>query len=218
MHPTIGQVVVPLGRMRPDGTVVPLGTCFAVSSRSFATAAHVIGPSDNNLMLILGKVKSLLEYQDTTDNSVRLIGARIAAYNPIRDIAIVNLIDESTYFSFIYSLGDTDALPPGTPVVSVGYPHADTGRLVVTQQTSTVGARVLLGNNGLKSKHVVLNTQTRPGQSGGPVFSVDGMQVRAMIVGGYSPTANGVSINGIDPQTLHQTTHAVSAEYIREMI
>lgn len=83
-----------------------------------------------------------------------------------------------------------------------------------------VGARVLLGAGGVKVKHVVLNTQTRPGQSGGPVFTADGRTVCAMITGGYSPTgaAGGIIIGGIDPQTLHQTTHAVSAEYIKGLL
>jgi hypothetical protein len=36
-----------------------------------------------------------------------------------------------------------------------------------------------------------------------------------MITGGYAPAGGGgVIVAGIDPQTLHQTTHAVSAEYI----
>jgi hypothetical protein len=41
-----------------------------------------------------------------------------------------------------------------------------------------------------------------------------------MITGGYSPTgaAGGIIIGGIDPQTLHQTTHAVSAEYIKGLL
>ena len=121
--------------------------------------------------------------------------------------------------SFPYSLGSTDNVFPGTPVVSLGFPHMDTGRLVLTQQSSLIGARVLLGNNGIKTKHVVLNTQTRPGQSGGPVFSEDGNTVSAMIIGGYSPSGvRGISVGGVDPQTLHQTTHALSAEYIKAMI
>jgi hypothetical protein len=75
--------------------------------------------------------------------------------------------DAESQATFHYSLGGSDELTTGTPVVSLGYPHADHDRLVLTQQASMVGARVLLGENDIKLKHVVLNTQTRPGQPEG---------------------------------------------------
>lgn len=219
MDQHIAKIVCPLARKRTDGLVELLGTCFAVGSRIFATAAHVTGPSDAGLVIIIGRVNLLSDYQDTTDTSVRWYDVKLAAFDPIRDIAIIEMVDPSAKVHFSYSLDGTDSIPTGSPVVGLGYPHIDTGRLVLTQQSSMVGARVLLGNNGVKSKHVVLNTQTRPGQSGGPVFSADGSRVHAMILGGYTPQGgSGISLAGIDPQTLHQTTHAVSAEYIKAMI
>jgi S1-C subfamily serine protease len=167
-------------------------------------------------MAIIGRADSLYEYQDTTNEQVQGIFLKLINYDPIHDVAILEIADPSSFVNFGYTLGGSDEIAPGTPVVSLGYPHADHGRLVLTQQSSIVGARVLLGSHGAKVKHVVLNTQTRPGQSGGPVFSADGRRVCAMILGGYTPagTAGSIIIGGIDPQTLHQTTHAVSAEYI----
>jgi S1-C subfamily serine protease len=219
MHQNIGQVVLPLVRKRADGLVQPLGTCFAVSAKKFATAAHVTGPADTGLAAVIGRVKSLLDYQDTTDTSVNLIDLKMTAYDPVRDISILEFTDVGSLAQFSYALDGTDSISTGTPVVTLGFPHADTGRLVLTQQASMVGARVLLGTSGVKSKHVVLNTQTRPGQSGGPVLSPDGMRVHAMVLGGYvQPGGSGISLAGIDPHTLHQTTHAVSAEYIKAML
>lgn len=41
----------------------------------------------------------------------------------------------------------------------------------------------------------------------------------AMIIGSYAPNSGGsISLGGVDPHTLHQTTHAVSAEYILQML
>ena len=101
-----------------------------------------------------------------------------------------------------------------------GFPHADRGRHVLTQDVAYVGARVLTGEVGsIKSKHVVLNTLSRPGQSGAPVFRADSPALCAVVVGAYAPGGGGgVIIGGIDPQTLHQTTQAVSAEYLAEML
>lgn len=215
----IGKVVLPLARQGAGGAVVPLGTCFAVGPRRFATAAHVTGPSDTGLLAIVGRADALSDYQDTTNQQVQGVTLRIINYSPLHDIVILEIADNAGQVNFAYSLSSSDMIVPGAPVLSLGYPHADHGRLVLTQQSSMVGARVLLGIEGEKVKHVVLNTQTRPGQSGGPVFSADGMYVCAMVVGGYAPTGGGgISLGGIDPQTLHQTTHAVSAEYIAELL
>ena len=48
----------------------------------------------------------------------------------------------------------------------------------------------------------------------------DGMRrVVGVLAGSYARTGGGqISLGGIDPASLHQTTHAVSAEYLREML
>ncbi|HTH27358.1 MAG TPA: serine protease, partial [Sphingobium sp.] len=195
--------------------LIPLGTCFAVGPRKFATAAHVTGPSDEGLVAIIGRTDNLATYQDTTNQAAQGAGLRITNYDPIHDVCILELVNDGT-ISIGYQIASSDVVVPGNPVLSLGFPHADHGRLVLTQQSSMVGARILLGVESIKVKHLVLNTQTRPGQSGGPVFTGDGRHICAMIVGGYAPSGAGgsISLGGIDPQTLHQTTHAVSAEYI----
>lgn len=220
MDPRIGKSVLPLARQGPGGTLAPLGTCFSVAGRKLATAAHVVGPSDQGLVAIIGRVNSLNDYQDTSNTTVHFAPVKIVNYSPFYDITILEFDDLEFITEQSYALGSADDIGPGMPVVSLGYPHANHGRLVLTQQSSVVGARILLSAEGLKVKHVVLNTQTRPGQSGGPVFSADGKKVCAMVLGGYTPAgADGlISLGGIDPQTLHQTTHAVSAEYISGLL
>ena len=55
--------------------------------------------------------------------------------------------------------------------------------------------------------------------SGSPIIVPGSSSISAMLIGSYAPqvTNGGISIGGIDPQTLHQTTHAISAAYIKEM-
>jgi S1-C subfamily serine protease len=166
--------------------------------------------------VIIPRIGQLSEYQDTTDTQVNHIPATLAAYDPIRDIAILKI---GAYVVTSIKLGGSDDLVVGSAVASVGYPHADHGRLVMTEQQSTVGARVILGAQGIKTKHIILNVQARPGQSGSPVLTIDGKFIAAMIVGSYAPGGGGgVMLAGVDPHTLHQTTHAISAEYIRELL
>ena len=212
MDRRIAQVVLAVGRQL-EGSIQLLGTGFALGGSKLATTAHVTGPSDKDLCVVLPKIKTLDDYQDTTDNNVQTHPARIAAYDPVRDIAILEL--QGAEFTTGYKIGASDMASMGAPVVSLGYPHADHGRLVLTQQQSAVGARVVLGKNGIKTKHLILNVQARPGQSGSPVFTIDGTSVVAMIIGSYAPGGGGgISLGGIDPHTLHQTTHAISAEYL----
>jgi len=213
----ISQVVYTLGRKEPSGVSL-LGTAFAVSNDKVATAYHVVGPSDENLVLVLPRVQSLSDYQDTTDRSLRTIPVSMAAPDPIRDIAVLQL-PKTFRMNFTYSLTGSDYAPTGSEVFTLGFPHANFGRLVLTRQNAHVGARVLIENSGRKSKHLILNTQAREGQSGGPVMDTLGGNVLAMVIGSYAPGGGGmISIGGVDPATLHQTTHAISSEYIGDML
>jgi hypothetical protein len=116
-------------------------------------------------------------------------------------------------------VSNADVLAPGETVTVFGFPHSNLGRIVLTQQTCEVGAKILLSTNGVKSKHLVLNIQARPGQSGGPIIRNSDGSLIGLLIGAYVPTLEGgISLGGIDPQTLHQTTHAVSAEYLQEML
>lgn len=218
LNESLAQNVYVVGRATSSGIEL-LGTGFAVARRKIATAAHVSTANDNGLCIILPKLTRLSDYQDTTDNNVNCAPVSISAFDPIRDIAILEFHDATdTAITFGYSLSGSDHAPPGQQVASLGFPHTDLGRLVLTQHVSIVGARILLGSSGTKAKHLVLNTQARPGQSGGPVFLPDGSSVCAMIIGGFRLPGGGVVVGGVDPAILHQTTHAVSAEYIRAMV
>lgn len=211
----VPRVVWAVGRITTNGISL-LGTCFLVSEGKFATTQHVTGGDDSNLVIIFPKQDSLLEYQDTSDPEVSSIPAKITEIDPFRDLCILSIEAET---SPNYQLGKADDVPPGSSVVVFGFPHADHGRLVLTQQNARVGARVLIESGGIKNKHLILNTQARPGQSGGPVFNPASMTVAGILIGSYAPGGGGgISLGGVDPHTLHQTTHIISAEYLGDMI
>ena len=211
---TIGTTVC-LARHAVNSTRL-LGSGFVVGQDLIATAAHVCGPSDRDLIAVLPEGMDG-GYQDTVSYNLRTCELQLLEYDPIRDLAILRLTAGNCQLS--YELGSTDDIKVGASVYSVGFPHTDAGRVVLTYTTSTVGARVLLGTEVLKTKQIVLNMQARPGQSGSPVFSFDGQKVVGVILGAYAPGGgNHISIGGVDPHTLHQTTHAISAEYLRDML
>lgn len=180
------------------------------------TASHVPEQNDQGLVIAFKGLTSLTEYQDTADPQVKTVPVTFHATDPFHDLAILKA--DLTVKSNIKIAG-ADAVDVGASIVTFGYPHANHGRLVLTQQNAEVGARVLIHSGGIKAKHLVLNIQARPGQSGSPVFNaLDGSLV-AILVGSYAPGGGGgISLGGVDPHTLHQTTHAVSAEYIQNMI
>lgn len=213
-----GQLILALARIDSAAQGILLGSCFPVTERHLATAMHVVGSSDENLVALFPVVSGIAEYQDTTVFSANYLKVKIVAADPIRDICILELAPGSTA-QINYQLSGTDFVSPGADVEIYGFPHMDSGRRVVTVQRSQVGAKVLIPNHGVKSKHLVVNTHVRPGQSGGPVFDVQSGAVCAMVTGSYTPAIGGsLTIGGVDPSTLHQTGHAVSAEYIKDMI
>ena len=116
-------------------------------------------------------------------------------------------------------MDSTDSLQVGESIAVFGYPHSDHGRMVLTQQDTSIGAKILIESSGIKLKNVVLNIQSRPGQSGSPILIPDKRAIAGILIGRYAPQLIGsISIGRIDPQTLHQSTHATSAEYIKEML
>lgn len=210
------NIVFTLGRICPDGISL-LGTCFLINRpNTIVTAAHVTGNDDNNLVICLPKA-DVDGYQDTSDKKVRYLPAKIIKTDPIHDICMLETNLYGTCSS-IDILG-SDSIHPCEKITIVGYPHCTQGRDVLTCQDATVGAKILIDSCGIKSKHIVINIQTRDGQSGSPVFRDTDSKLVAMIIGSYAPGGTGgISLGGIDPQTLHQTTHAISSEYIIKML
>ena len=213
---SINKVVFAVGRLQPDGVQL-LGTAFLLGKAGFfVTAAHVPAQNDQGLQIVFKNLTSLNDFQDTSDGQVQLLPVQIHATDPFHDLAILKAdIDASSNIK----IGNVAALDVGADVAVFGFPHADHGRVVLTQQNAEIGARVLIQSGGIKARHIVLNTQARPGQSGSPVFSRLNGELIAILVGSYAPGGGGgISLGGVDPHTLHQTTHAVSAEYIPKMI
>lgn len=212
----IQNYVFAVGRNEVGGVNL-LGTAFAVASNRLATAQHVVGVSDENLVIVIPREPSILDYQDTSDTMVQLANVRIIAADPLHDLCVLELVDAGGITAGFVCDG-TDKTPVGSTVRIFGFPHANSGRMVLTQHTTQVGARILIKDHGQLAKHIVLNTQAREGQSGGPVLDETG-RVTAIVIGSYAPGGGGrISLGGVDPTTLHQTTHAVSAEYLKGML
>lgn len=211
------NLVYSLGRLESN-IYYPLGTCTLINKMDIlVTAAHVVNGNDKNLVIKINN-NSVSGYQDTTETKLTLVGVKIELIDPIKDICVLKLIEPSGAKSNL-RIGNTDRIMVGERVAIIGFPHSDLGRVVLTQQTTEVGAKILLSNNGVKTKHLVLNIQARPGQSGSPVISLKDRTLVGILIGPYVPTVTGgISLGGIDPQTLHQTTHVVSTEYLQRMI
>lgn len=216
----ISKITVSIGRVGPQGVAL-LGTGFLIHKEGcFVTTKHVVGNNDQNLVVVLPKAQEISAYQDTTDNSVKTCPASVLKVDPFRDICI---LQTSLKWFSKFPITGTDFVGISELVAIFGFPHANNGRMVLTYQATEIGAKILLQAGPVKSKHVVINIQARPGQSGSPIISQRDNSIVAMVIGAYVPTgpdgSRGVILLGdIDPSTLHQTTHAVSTEYIEAMI
>jgi len=212
----LDKVIYTVGRITPNGIIL-LGTCFLLNKNGlFATASHVTNNDNNNLVIFVSGKTDLNFYQDTSDNQGYTIPAIIYKVDPVRDICILK-IDNPNKSNL--QIGGADDVKVSDNVGIVGFPHCVDGRNILTFQNTVVGAKVLIESSGIKTKHLVLNIQTRPGQSGSPIFRLSDSKLIGMIIGSYVPSSGGsLSLGGVDPHTLHQTTHAVSSEYITKMI
>lgn len=211
----IPNLVFALGKNSPGGVQL-LGTAFALNKPGlFATASHVAGTEGQNLVLAFKGLAAVHDYQDTGDTSIQTFPVQIHALDPFHDLAVLKADVNATPNVVV---GGADDAPVGTEIAIFGFPHADHGRMVLTQQDAAIGARVLIASGGIKAKHLVLNTQARPGQSGSPIFRRSDGRLVGVLVGSYAPGGGGgISLGGVDPHTLHQTTHAVSSEYLSKM-
>lgn len=210
------NVVFSIGKLI-NGIYYAAGTCTLLNKENLlVTAAHIVNGSDENLVI---RTNTTYEdgFQDTTIGVSDLYPVKIEAIDPLRDVCIISFKDGLKGQS-IYKLGNCNDVHPGEEVTVYGFPHSNLGRVVLTQQSCEIGAKILLSSKSIKSKHLVLNMQARPGQSGSPVIRKSDNTIIAILIGAYAPTIkSGIKIGGIDPHTLHQTTHAVSAEYIERM-
>ncbi len=155
-------------------------------------------------------------YQDTSLNRISYIKAKIKNINPVHDVCV---LETSEPIQSSFKIGSTDDVFVGDNISLFGYPHCDHGRMVLTQQNSSVGAKIYIDSYGIKMKNIILNIQSRPGQSVSPIIVPDKKTINGILIGSYAPNiSSGISLGGIDPQTLHQTTHAISVEYIKEML
>ena len=217
------QIVYVIGKLNPSG-VEMLGTGFLIDQNGhIATTHHVVGSENSNLVVLAPHIRDINAYQDLSTNTCQTIAVQIKEIDPIRDLAILNSgLSFSTELPRIGGFDD-DAVDPDRAVRAA--PHRQgldrrggEGRRTLTYQKAHLGAKVLLETNGIKSKHAVINTQARPGQSGSLVFSPKDQSISGMLVGAWVPGPGGISLGGINPRELLQTTQRVSAEYLTDML
>jgi len=212
------QFIFSVGRINEAGTVTALGTAFCLDkSRLFATAAHVVGQTDEGLVILLNSTSDIQDYQLGVRGKIQCIPVKIQQYNPVHDLAILKL-DSPQDVKWDIKVGSADSVGVGTDVITLGYPHLDVGRFVLTRHHAAVGAKIFLPLLGNNIKFLVLNFLARPGQSGSPVFRPGSQEIVGVLTGAYRPeSGQQILIDGVDAAAINQTTHAVSAEYLKGM-
>ena len=209
------QFVLTVGRISPDG-VQMLGSGFLLSSDGkIGTTSHIINNNDSRLVVLLPHINNINNYQDISNNTCKKIDVEVLEIDPLRDLCILKA--KKQVYASMFQLGSFDEVNVGDKLHVFGFPHCVDGRRVFTFQESELGAKILLESSGIKSKSGIINMQARPGQSGSMVYHPKTQKISGILIGAYAPSG-GISLGGIDPRELHQTTHCVSAEYFKDML
>lgn len=205
-----------IGRVSPNGVRL-LGSGFLVGlDGRICTTHHVVGNDATNLVIVLAPDNAASAYQNLFSNQINYTSATIVEIDPLRDIAVLKA--DLQWSGTLPPIRNFDAGCLGDEVVIFGYPHCTHGRYAFTLQKAEIGAKVLMSNEGIESKHAVINVQARPGQSGSPVVHPKTGEVMGMLVGAWVPGPASLRLGDINPYELHQTTHCISGEHIREML
>lgn len=210
------KIVLPVGRIKPEG-ILTVGTAWMLRQDGlFATTRHVVGSDDADLCILMPRIDGLSQYQDLSDRSFQFAAAKVEELDPIRDLLILRARG-IRFNGNLPKIGSLDDVLVGEELLSFGYPHANE-RVVLTTQFSRLGAKLYLPSAGTKPKYGILNVQTRPGQSGSPIFHPRSGNIVALTVGVFKGQGGGITLGDIDPRELNQTTQCISAEYLKEML
>lgn len=215
IHDTVFAIV-----LIKDGQFEPRGTGFLLNKSGLvATASHVVGRGGEKVGVILNEISGINDYQHVVRNRVQCQSAQIIAFDPVHDLAILDVPALRNFVNSSLVISGADQIAVGHDVVSFGYPHFGDGRKVLTRFDAKIGAKIFLPSFTEDVKYLVLNTLARPGQSGSPVFRAGSNELIAVLSGAYQPPKQDVSITvgGADLSAMSQTTHIVSAEYLRGM-
>ncbi len=214
-----------IGRLDAKGAVSEiLGTSFLLPELGlFATCSHVINKNDQNLVLIRqNDFHTMDHFQEPLPERANTFPVTVKAIDPINDLCILQSDHPALRRTDSYDLVDASDVSVGQDIDLFGFPLALKGRLVLTYQKSHVSAKMMTKSQFSQTKNLVINLQSTPGQSGSPVYFTENGRVKlaGVLRGAYNSNGDkqGISLSGIDPETLHPITHVISAEYLKPLL
>lgn len=194
-----------------------LGTGFLIDNNHIVTTLHVVNGNDFNLRFLLPHISNINDFQDVDNNKCAAFPLKIIAADPIKDLCILEIEGIKMEVNNKWEIGCLEETSVGEKIGIWGYPHCVEGRRVLTYQETELGAKMIMSSGGIKCKYGTINIQTRPGQSGSPVYNLLTNRVIGILVGAYAP-ASTVMIGNLNPFELNQTSFCISAEYLLNMM
>ncbi|WP_372698645.1 S1C family serine protease [Arthrobacter sp. JSM 101049] len=157
-----------------DGQWSGSGTGFLVADDLLVTAAHVVKDASTITAVVDG----------------HLTGVEVLGSNNVADVALLRMTRASKGHIFSFAAEDP---PVGTAVAALGFPHQQ--ELSFSQGTVSGLNREFVRAGARQSHLIQTDTPTNPGNSGGPMITIDG-SVAGIIVSKFDDTETR-SIEGL---------------------
>ena len=191
--------------------VIFLGTAFLVHEKGYLlTAAHLLGADPGSLMV--AKPLDPEHFSPLSMDVVHAVDVEVAKVDTIHNIAVLKLKKDYVISTPDHLLGNTDGLLLGSGLVCLGFPfgHQDLHNLAV--RSSILSSKTVLSNG---TKLLLFDSMIHDGMSGGPVVSIEDERVVGIVIGRFSPMADGGDFSrGADhPDYETSVSYAVVVEY-----
>jgi serine protease Do len=199
-----------------ENSVVFLGTAFLVHDKGYLlTATHIIENDFENLMV--ARPNDPEDFSKLSFDEVAAVGVDVIKTDAYHNVSLLKLQKGFVIETPDYLIGQVDNLNLGTGLINIGFPYGHQDMHMLAIRSSVLSAKVRLDNG---TKLLLFDSMVHDGMTGGPLVSIEDERIVGIVIGRFSPLADGGDFSRGKNYPLYDTSmsYAVSIEYGYNML